>query len=198
MHLRCWFARKMSQFTHFCGVKFLAWKSGCVKFWTNFMSVNELVLTFKCLRSETLDKNDSYIFLFWKTNMCRDGFTCENSFSSPGKRFWEQSFWTSADPFSKVSPHLLPASCCHGQATQTIALYIMAAQYIWLLNIYDCSMLIFNLNCGCSWLIVEQGKLSEIAFSVVFENLQKKENKIFDQDDTFNSGSFSLVLMRAW
>ena len=59
----------------------------------------------------------------------------------------------------------------------------MAAQYIWLLNIYDCSMLIFNLNCGCSWLIVEQGKLSEIAFSVVFENLQKKENKIFDQDD---------------
>ena len=38
MHLRCWFARKMSQFTHFCGVKFLAWKSGCVKFWTNFMS----------------------------------------------------------------------------------------------------------------------------------------------------------------
>ena len=38
MHLRCWFARKMSQFTHFCGAKFLSWKSGCVKFWTNFMS----------------------------------------------------------------------------------------------------------------------------------------------------------------
>ena len=34
MHLRCWFARKMSQFTHFCSVKFLAWKSGCVKFLT--------------------------------------------------------------------------------------------------------------------------------------------------------------------
>ena len=39
MHLRCWFARKMSQFTRFCGVKFLAWKSGCVKFLTNSMSV---------------------------------------------------------------------------------------------------------------------------------------------------------------
>ena len=38
MHLRCWFARKMSQFTRFCGVKFLAWKSGCVKFLTNSMS----------------------------------------------------------------------------------------------------------------------------------------------------------------
>ena len=29
---------KMSQITHFCGVKLLAWKSGCVKFWTNIMS----------------------------------------------------------------------------------------------------------------------------------------------------------------
>ena len=38
MHLRCWFARKMSQFTRFCGVKFLAWKSGCVRFLTNSMS----------------------------------------------------------------------------------------------------------------------------------------------------------------
>ena len=38
MHLRCWFARKMSQFLHFCGVKCLAWKSGCVKFLTNSMS----------------------------------------------------------------------------------------------------------------------------------------------------------------
>ena len=28
----------MSQFTRFCGVKFLAWKSGCVKFLTNIMS----------------------------------------------------------------------------------------------------------------------------------------------------------------
>ena len=37
MHLCCWFARKMSQFTCFCGVKFLAWKSGCVKFLTNSM-----------------------------------------------------------------------------------------------------------------------------------------------------------------
>ena len=32
--LRC----KMSQFTHFCGVKFLASKSGTWEFWTNFMS----------------------------------------------------------------------------------------------------------------------------------------------------------------
>ena len=31
--LRC----KMSQFTHFCGVKFLASKSGTWEFWTNFM-----------------------------------------------------------------------------------------------------------------------------------------------------------------
>ena len=29
----------MSQITHFCGVQLLAWKSGCVKFWTNIMSV---------------------------------------------------------------------------------------------------------------------------------------------------------------
>ena len=28
----------MWQITHFCGVKFLAWKSCCVKFWTNIMS----------------------------------------------------------------------------------------------------------------------------------------------------------------
>ena len=28
----------MSQITHFSSVKFLAWKSGCVKFWTNIMS----------------------------------------------------------------------------------------------------------------------------------------------------------------
>ena len=28
----------MLQITHFCGVKLLAWKSGCVKFWTNIMS----------------------------------------------------------------------------------------------------------------------------------------------------------------
>ena len=35
--LRC----KMSQFTHFCGVKFLASKSGTWEFWTNFMSDKE-------------------------------------------------------------------------------------------------------------------------------------------------------------
>ena len=29
----------MSQITHFCSVKILAWKSGSVKFWTNIMSV---------------------------------------------------------------------------------------------------------------------------------------------------------------
>ena len=40
MHLRCWSARKMSQFTHFCGVKFLASKSGTWEFWTNFMSAH--------------------------------------------------------------------------------------------------------------------------------------------------------------
>ena len=28
----------MSQITHFCGVKLLAGKYGCVKFWTNIMS----------------------------------------------------------------------------------------------------------------------------------------------------------------
>ena len=44
MHLRCWFARKMSQFTRFCGVKFLAWKSGCVKFLTNSMSDVKITL----------------------------------------------------------------------------------------------------------------------------------------------------------
>ena len=36
--LRC----KMSQFTHFCGVKFLASKSGTWEFWTNFMSAQPL------------------------------------------------------------------------------------------------------------------------------------------------------------
>ena len=36
--LRC----KMSQFTHFCGVKFLASKSGTWEFWTNFMSVDSI------------------------------------------------------------------------------------------------------------------------------------------------------------
>ena len=30
--------KKMSQIKHFCGVIFLAEKSGCVKFWTNIMS----------------------------------------------------------------------------------------------------------------------------------------------------------------
>ena len=30
--------KKLSQITHFCGVKPLAWKSGCVKFLTNSMS----------------------------------------------------------------------------------------------------------------------------------------------------------------
>ena len=63
MHLRCWFARKMSQFTRFCGVKFLAWKSGCVKFLTNIMSVHNMLdmrrsllikTGFKCLRCMTL------------------------------------------------------------------------------------------------------------------------------------------------
>ena len=29
---------KMSQFTHFCGVQFLAWKYGNARFWTNIMS----------------------------------------------------------------------------------------------------------------------------------------------------------------
>ena len=38
--LRC----KMSQFTHFCGVKFLASKSGTWEFWTNFMSVRTGVI----------------------------------------------------------------------------------------------------------------------------------------------------------
>ena len=30
--------KKLSQITHFCGVKLLAWKSGCVNFLTNSMS----------------------------------------------------------------------------------------------------------------------------------------------------------------
>ena len=34
----------MSQITHFYGVKFLAWKSGSVKFWTNIMSVLDWVI----------------------------------------------------------------------------------------------------------------------------------------------------------
>ena len=33
----------MSQITHFCCVKLLAWKSGCVKFWTNIMSAGNLL-----------------------------------------------------------------------------------------------------------------------------------------------------------
>ena len=37
--LRC----KMSQFTHFCGVKFLASKSGTWEFWTNFMSEHIII-----------------------------------------------------------------------------------------------------------------------------------------------------------
>ena len=44
--LRC----KMSQFTHFCGVKFLASKSGTWEFWTNFMSdadTRQLLATWK-------------------------------------------------------------------------------------------------------------------------------------------------------
>ena len=35
--------KKMSQITQFCGVKFLAWKSGCVNFLTNFMSAGDYV-----------------------------------------------------------------------------------------------------------------------------------------------------------
>ena len=31
---------KMSKIAHFCGVKFLAWKSSSAKFWTNIMSVD--------------------------------------------------------------------------------------------------------------------------------------------------------------
>ena len=40
VHLR----EKMSQITHFCGIKFLAWKSTSVKFLTNIMSVMLLML----------------------------------------------------------------------------------------------------------------------------------------------------------
>ena len=36
---------KMSQITHFCGVKFLAWKSGGVKFLTNSMSDNSVTVS---------------------------------------------------------------------------------------------------------------------------------------------------------
>ena len=32
--------KKLSQITHFCDVKLLAWKSGCVKFWTNIISLH--------------------------------------------------------------------------------------------------------------------------------------------------------------
>ena len=34
----------MSQIMHFCGVKLLAWNSGCVKFWTNIMSGKPFIL----------------------------------------------------------------------------------------------------------------------------------------------------------
>ena len=44
MHLLCQFARKMLQITHFCGERFLAWKSGSLKFWT----ISCLTLTGPC------------------------------------------------------------------------------------------------------------------------------------------------------
>ena len=49
MHLRS-YAWTMLQITHFCGVKFLAWKSGSVNFLTNIMSddeYDEIVCLFK-------------------------------------------------------------------------------------------------------------------------------------------------------
>ena len=44
MHLLSQFARKMLQITHFCGERFLAWKSGSLKFWT----ISCLTLTGPC------------------------------------------------------------------------------------------------------------------------------------------------------
>ena len=41
----------MSQITHFCGVKLLAWKYGCVKFWTNIMSGFIYVCFFSLVRA---------------------------------------------------------------------------------------------------------------------------------------------------
>ena len=72
MHLRCWFARKMSQFTRFCGVKFLAWKSGCVKFLTNSMSDNDIILILKTfpLILSSIIVTDCAIICVGRTSTC--------------------------------------------------------------------------------------------------------------------------------
>ena len=65
MHLRCWFARKMSQFTHFCGVKFLAWKSGCVKFLTYSMSAPEQIFSSPVCLSLIWYDTTNHSYLDW-------------------------------------------------------------------------------------------------------------------------------------
>ena len=66
--LRC----KMSQFTHFCGVKFLASKSGTWEFWTNFMSALCLIvffslceLVFHCIHLCVHRSHSLVLILLW-------------------------------------------------------------------------------------------------------------------------------------
>ena len=68
----------MSQITHFCNVKLLAWKSGCVKFWTNIMSGKYLScrcfdwsyhieISTGCPKKNAL--SDFFVFQHWTTLM---------------------------------------------------------------------------------------------------------------------------------
>ena len=57
----------MSQVTHLCGVKLLAWKSGCVKFWTNIMSDRNVSIK---------EKN-----LFWPSHL-----SCRSDLVVPDKK----------------------------------------------------------------------------------------------------------------
>ena len=68
----------MSQITHFCGVKLIAWKSGCVKFWTNIMSGKYLScrcfdwsyhieISTGCPKKNAL--SDFFVFQHWTTLM---------------------------------------------------------------------------------------------------------------------------------
>ena len=88
MHLRCWFARKMSQFTRFCGVKFLAWKSGCVNFLTNSMSVHYRRKVFCCFFGILCSAEMAYLVQTSSSVMAAlwNGTTCKTKCSEPG--FW--------------------------------------------------------------------------------------------------------------
>ena len=86
----------MSQITHFCSVKLVAWKSGCVKFLTNIMS--EL---------------STSVIITWET--CRTKKHCR----SPGYKP------SSCQSPSLSSPSLpLPAVSSHSSSLQTSRLLI--------------------------------------------------------------------------